>query len=26
MLILDEDGNPCTSTIDVVYSKVFDNL
>jgi len=26
MLILDEDGFPCTSTVNVVYPEVFDNL
>jgi ATP-dependent DNA helicase PIF1 len=26
MLILDEDGNPCTSTVNVVFPEVFDNL
>ena len=26
MLILDEDGNPCNSTINVVFPEVFDNL
>jgi ATP-dependent DNA helicase PIF1 len=26
MLILDEDGNPCTSTLNVVYPEVFSNL
>jgi len=26
MLILDEDGNPCTSTLNVVYPEVFANL
>jgi ATP-dependent DNA helicase PIF1 len=26
MLILDEDGNPCTSTLNVVFPEVFSNL
>ena len=26
MLILDEDGNPCTSTVNVVFPEVFENL
>lgn len=26
MLILDDDGNPCNSTINVVFPEVFDNL
>jgi len=26
MLILDEDGNPCNSTVNVVFPEVFENL
>ena len=26
MLILDEDGNPCNSTVSVVFPEVFENL